>query len=400
MRDFALEDQASLIAPRPKAAPRRRRSALVAAAFGAFVVAGLAVGVRYGAPVQAALHPLTAAAFDVAVKGPGLLEARRHASLGATVQGRIAALPVDVGDHVTAGTPVARLEAAEAEIDLAQAVEQARALAHQIAESEAQRRREAAGYRRLDRELARQEELRARGVIADGALDIARAERDGAEAGVAEAAARIERLKADLAGAERLVDRRREALAQTVVAAPFDGVVVARAREVGDVATPGATILEIVDAETLILSARIDESQIAAIAAGQTASVRFESEPGRSHAASVHRIGREVDPETRELVVELSLRSLPRNWAIGQRGAATITVARKAGALALPTDMVAHRDGAAGVWVLQDGRARWRSIEIGAASGDSVAVVAGLAEGDVALDGPKLYRGARVEARP
>ncbi|MEM6680019.1 MAG: efflux RND transporter periplasmic adaptor subunit, partial [Pseudomonadota bacterium] len=301
------------------------------------------------------------------------------------------------GDHVAEGAPVARLEAAEAEIDLAHAREQARALGHQIIEAEAQKRREEATLRRFERELQRQLELRARGVIADGALDIARAERDAAEARVAEAAARIERLGADLSGAQRLVDRRREALAQTVVTAPFDGIIVSREREIGDVVTAGTPILEIVDPGTLVLSTRLDESQMAQMAHGQPAVVFFESEPVRSHAATVTRISREVDPETREFALKLALETLPRNWAIGQRGSAAITIAEREDVLALPTALVGHRRGSAGAWVLENGRAHWREVELGGSSDGKVAVLAGLEDGDTALEGETLYRGMRVE---
>lgn len=400
MRDLAEEDPKPLMATRPPARRRRRRPVLVAIALAVAAVPGLLGGVRYGLPGEAAPHAVLAAPFDVTIKGPGMLAAERHAVLGATVQGRIAALPVDVGDRVTAGAPVARLEDAEARIELAQAIEQARALSHQVTEAEAQHRREQATFRRFERELSRQIELRGRGIVAEGALDIARADREAAEARVAEAAARIERLEADLAGAERLVDRRREAVAQTVVTAPFDGIVIARDREVGDVVTPGAAILEMVDPATLILGVRLDESQMARIAPGQQAAVIFDSDPARRHPAAVRRIGREVDPETREFTVELALGSLPRNWAIGQRGSAAITVARDADALALPTALVHWRGGAAGTWILEDGRAHWRPLELGASSDGRVAVLGGLGSGVTVLDGPKLYEGMLVEFQP
>lgn len=400
MRDLVHDEPAPLTAKRPPRAPRARRSGLVGVVLAAIAVVGLAGGVRYGVPVDAVPYKLSAGTFDVEVRGPGLLEAERHAVLGATLPGRVAALPVDVGDRVTKGSPVALLEATEAEIDLAHATEQARALAHQVTEAEAKLRQEEATLRRHRRELARQEELLTRQVISEGALDIALAERDAADARVAEAAARIARLTAELSGAHRLVDQRREALAQTIVKAPFDGVVVARTHEVGDVVSAGGAIVEIVDPKTLILSTRLDESQIARVAAGQGASVRFVSEPEREHAATVHRIGREVDPETREFVLELALGSLPANWAIGQRGSASVTIGQERDVLTLPTELVAHREGEAGAWVLQDGRARWRPVDFGPSADGQVMVLAGLREGDTALDGATLYRGVRVEARP
>ncbi|MEO1458029.1 MAG: efflux RND transporter periplasmic adaptor subunit, partial [Pseudomonadota bacterium] len=311
MRDLIDDAEGTLVGQRPPARRRSRRAPVLWILLATVAAVAVLGGARYAVPVETRAHQATAGPFHVALKGPGTLEARRHTVLSTTVQGRLEALPFDVGDHVEAGTPVARLEDNEARIDLGQATEEARATVHQIAEAEAQLRREEATLMRYERDLARQAELRARGVIADGAHDIARAERDAAVARVAEARARIERLRAELAVATHQVERREEAVTQTLVTAPFDAVVVAKAREIGDVVTPGTAILEIVDPATLILSARLDESEMARVEQGQAALVRFESEPARAHRATVHRIGREVDRETREFSVELTLASLP-----------------------------------------------------------------------------------------
>ncbi|MEM9761242.1 MAG: efflux RND transporter periplasmic adaptor subunit [Pseudomonadota bacterium] len=386
----------ALLTQRP--APRRRRasSLLFWTLAGSLAAAALIGGVRYGLPVPATPHVVATAPFDVTLNGPGTLEARRHAKLSTTVQGRIDALPYDVGDDVQAAAPIARLEDAEARHDLAQARQQARATEHTIREAEAQRQREEAALRHADRELARQTALRGRGVIAEGALDAAVAEKDAAEARVAEAGARIARLRAELQAAQALEDRRAETVAQMVIVAPFDGVVVAREREVGDVVSPGSTVLEIVDPATLVLSARLDESQMAAMSAGQDAKVTFASEPGQPYHAQVHRIGREVDTETREFTVELALGALPANWAIGQRGAASIVVETRPSTVAIPSETVEKREGVFGAWVLEAGRAAWRPLELGATAAGTVEVLAGLVGGETILSGDRLYAGMRV----
>ncbi|MEM8622274.1 MAG: efflux RND transporter periplasmic adaptor subunit [Pseudomonadota bacterium] len=400
MRDLVEEEPSTLIATRAPARRRSRRSRLIWVALSAALIAATIGGLRFGVPVAADAHSVSAGVFAVTLRGPGMLAARRHAVLGATVQGRLAALPVDTGDRVARGESIAQLESEEARLDLVQATEQVRAVEYQIAEAEAQRRREEATLTRFERELERQEELRARGIVADGALDIALAERDAGLARVAEAEARIERLKADLLATHGLVERRREALSQTTITAPFDGVVVSRAREIGDVVTPGAPILELVDPSTLQLSARLDESQMAKLATGQAATVSFESEPGRPHTATVDRIGREVDPETREFTIDLALASLPTNWAIGQRGAASIRVGERPDTITLPSALIQYRDGAPGAWALSGKRAEWRPLTLGSAGDDTVEIVAGLESGETVLDAPRLHDGRRVALRP
>uniref|UniRef100_UPI002FDE5FAA hypothetical protein n=1 Tax=Rubrimonas sp. TaxID=2036015 RepID=UPI002FDE5FAA len=111
-------------------------------------------------------------------------------------------------------------------------------------------------------------------------------------------------------------------------------------------------------------------------------------------------IGRQVDPETREFTAELALGSLPPNWAIGQRGSAAITVDHRPEALALPTEQVVWRAGTAGAWVLEDGRARWRLLELGAVTDGRIEVLAGLESRAAVLEGPTLYEGMRVRPQP
>ncbi|MEL6766759.1 MAG: efflux RND transporter periplasmic adaptor subunit [Pseudomonadota bacterium] len=402
MRDLVNDDlelgtaPGTLLTQRP--APRRRtaRPLVLWTLAACLAAAALAGGVRYGLPVAATPHVAATGPFNVTLNGPGTLEARRHATLSTTLQGRIDALPYDMGDTVEAAAPIARLEDAEARHDLAQARQQAQATGHMVREAEAQLQREEASLRHATRELERQTALRGRGVIAEGALDAAMAEKDAAVARVAEATARIARLRAELRAAQALEDRRAETVAQMVVLAPFGGVVVARDREVGDVVSPGTAILEIVDPETLILSARLDESQMAAMTEGQEAHVTFASEPGQPYDARVHRIGREVDTETREFTVELALVALPANWAVGQRGAASIVTETHPAAVTIPSETVEKRGGDFGAWVLEAGRAAWRPLELGAATDGAVEILAGLIGGETVLSGDRLYPGMRV----
>lgn len=400
MRDLVHEDAGSLVTTRLKRRRRSQRPLLLWLLVAGALAAAMVGGWRYGRPIPATPHLASIGAFHTVLKGPGTLEARQRSVLSTTVQGRLEAVPFEVGDPVPAGTALATLEAEDAEITLAHAREQARAATHRIAEAKAQLRREEAALARAERERTRQQALHARGVISEGAHDIAEAEHDASVAGVAEARARIDRLEAELEVARQTVALRTEDVSQTVITAPYSGVVVAKSRERGDVVAPGAAILELVDPESLVLTVRLDESQMASIAPGQQAEIRFESEPERAHPAAVRRISRLVDHETREFTVELTLQSLPKNWALGQRGSAEIRVDSRDDIVSVPNRTARHRDGAPGVWVLEGGRARWTPLAFGEGSGSAVEVRSGLDGGETVLDGPRLYDGMRVELRP
>lgn len=400
MRDGVDESDTVLVSKRPPARPRSNRRLLIGSAAAVCVALMIAAGVRYGAPIDASAHVVSAGAFHVALKGPGTLNALRKTTLSTTVQARLREVRVDVGDVVRADEVVARFEDHGAQVDLAKAILQTRTSAHQIEEATAQLRREEALFAGAAREFARRRTLHARDVASEGVLDVARADRDAASARVLEAQARVGRLLAEFDVAHATVELRREAFEQTVITAPFDGVVLSKSHEIGDVVAPGAAIVELVDPCSLMVGARFDESQMAGLREGQVATVTFASEADRAHTAVVRRINPEVDPETREFTVDLALGSLPMNWALGQRAAAEIGIATTPDAVAVPATFLKRRNGAFGVWVLRNGRAAWRPVTPGATSGGRIHVTSGLEEGETVLTGDTLYRGVRVEIRP
>jgi len=76
----------------------------------------------------------------------------------------------------------------------------------------------------------------------------------------------------------------------------------------------------------------------------------FRSEPDKSYAGEVARLGRESDRETREFLVDVRVRELRQNWAVGQRAEVYIETGRQADVVLLPARLVVWRDGTAGVY--------------------------------------------------
>ena len=149
------------------------------------------------------------------------------------------------------------------------------------------------------------------------------------------------------------------------------------------------------------VSAWVDESAMSAVSTGQKARIVFRSDPHTAYSGSVVRLSREVDRETREFLVDVAADQLPAGWAIGQRAEVFIATARKDGAVLLPTRLVRWRDGAAGAFVDNAGRAAWHSLKLGMTGTNQVEVENGLAAGDVVIavadsDLQKLQPGRRV----
>ena len=128
----------------------------------------------------------------------------------------------------------------------------------------------------------------------------------------------------------------KEHLAFTEMRSPYDGLVTRRDRDPGGVVVPGASILQLVATNEIWVSAWVDETAMAGLKPGQPARVVFRSEPGKSYAGEVARLGREADRETREFVVDVRVKELPENWTMGQRAEVFIETGRKSDVVVMP----------------------------------------------------------------
>ena len=192
-------------------------------------------------------------------------------------------------------------------------------------------------------------------------------------------------------------------LADTQITAPFDGLIVRRQRDAGDVAVPGSPILTLISTAELWISAWVDETEMSRLKVDQPARVVFRSEPDREFTGKVYRLGREADRETREFVVDVRILELPANWAVGQRADVFIETERKPEVTVLPPGFVVWRDNEPGVFLNANGSAEWRPLVLGLRRHDMVEVVRGVEPGELVilpLDGKATLRtGGRIHSR-
>jgi HlyD family secretion protein len=141
-------------------------------------------------------------------------------------------------------------------------------------------------------------------------------------------------------------------------------------------------VLLLVATDELWISAWVDETEMERLTVGQAARVFFRSQPEHANAGEVARLGREADRETREFLVDVRVRDLPKTWAVGQRAEVYIEAGRKAEVVCVPSRLVVWRDGKAGTFVDQAGRATWRAMKLGLRGREIVEVVSGLNVGD------------------
>lgn len=316
------------------------------------------------------------------VMGTGTLEARIKTTISPRIQERLAEVLVDQGDAVKSGQLLARLDDAETkqQVAIAEAtLAAARATVERVKSDEARAR---AVLQQAQLDHRRSTELLAGKIAAQADFDKAAEILHVAEADLKRAQAAIVEAESQGFTAEKTLLYQKEHLAFTEMRSPYDGLVTRRDRDPGGIVVPGASILQLVATNEIWVSAWVDETAMTGLKAGQLARIVFRSEPGKSCAGEVARLGREADRETREFVVDVRVKELPANWTIGQRAEVFIETGRKSGVVAIPQPYLLSREGKPGVFVNDHGKARWRDLTPGLRGLKDLEVTQGLTAGE------------------
>lgn len=347
-------------------------------------------------PVDVTPHRVSKGVVLVEALGTGSVESRRTIDVSFEVTARLVKIHVDQGDQVERGQELASIDNSTFEAEVALAEQEV-----SLAESTRQRlsadiERSRAVLKGADDGLTRIRPLVESGAASEEALDVAEERQRVATAELARSqAAQLEGQEA-VSTARRRLDRAKAAFARTVVRSPFDGIVLRREREVGDVAVPGAAVLKLAATDTVWASVWVDETYLDALKVGLPAHIFLRSDVEQAFQGKVVRIGREVDRETRELLVDVSFDHLPEKLVFGQRVDLRIELARRTDVVRVPTRVVVQRDGQEGAFVADGGRAEFRALELGQRGRDLVEVTGGLSLDDVVLE-PSLAKNKLLE---
>ena len=383
----------------PRAARRGRRWWLWVVGLALLAAAGAAaVGGWFGAPVEVQTVTVTTAyptQAITALNATGYVVAQRKAAVASKATGRLEWLGVTEGSRVNAGDIIARLE----NRDVTAARDQA-AASVKVADANLEQAR--AELADAERAFRRSEELLAKKFISDSAHDAAVARYEKAKAAVRGQEAAVAVARANLRSAEVALD-------QTLIRAPFDGVVLTKSANVGDNITPFSNALDtkgavvtMADMATLEVEADVAESSLAKIKVGQPAEIQLDAIPGERSAGIVSRIVPTVDRAKATVLVKVRFmdpdpRVLPDMSAKVAFLERAPTADERKPVAAVQKAAVVGEGAARHVFVVKDGVAAKRTVETGAELGDLVAV-RGLAAGervvasplDRSLDGRKV----------
>jgi HlyD family secretion protein len=320
----------------------------------------------------------------------GTVKSRQRSRLGAEAGGRVTAILRREGAQVRRGEPLVQLDelTARGQLELARRdVAAARAglasaqAAATLAHSEFER------ASRLFRDRLTSQET----------MDQARSRDQSAAAGLEGAQAQLDRAGA----AFRLAET---ALAKLWVLSPFDGVVTQRFVEVGETVVPGQPLLEVLDPDSLYVSAPIDEMDIGRLRVGQPGRVTLDPYPGVVWGGTVTRVApfvNDVLQQNRTLEIEVALPPAPGH-PVPKPGASAdveIVLRHQDDVLRVPTAAVleGHR-----VLVVERGKARSREVKVGLHDWQWSEVLSGLRGGETVittLDRQGLKEGTAVVVR-
>lgn len=235
--------------------------------------------------VQASTAPVATAALDAS----GYVVARRQATVSSKATGRVAEVLIEEGQSVEKGQVIARLDSSGTTAALAEAAARL---------AQAQANLDAARIATEDAHpiFRRNEQQYTRGLISSQAFDAARATYNASRADLAVKARAVDVARAGLLVAERNHD-------DTVIRAPFSGIVTVKAAQAGEVVSPLSAssgfartgIGTIVDMESMEVEVDVSESFIALVHAGQDARVRLNAYPHLDIAAETVAVVPAVD---------------------------------------------------------------------------------------------------------
>ncbi len=363
------------------------------------VIAGFAAYTFKFAPTSVAAHTVARGEIVAEIMGTGTLEARVKTTVSARIQERLLEVLVDQGDTVKAGQLLARLDDAEskqqvaiAAATLAAAKQTAERVRADLARSEAVLAQAQLDHKRMTGLTTTRAVSQADADKSDEALRVAEADLTRSHAAIAEAEGQI-------AVAEKNLLFRKDQLAFTEIHAPYDGLIIRRDRDPGEMLVPGASLMQMISLDELWVSAWVDETAMPALAADQSARIVFRSESAHDYPGKVSRLGRETDRETREFLVDVHAAELPKKWTIGQRAEVFIETGRQTDALVLPAAFVVWTEGRAGVFVNSGGKAQWREVTPGLRGKDHLAVTKGLIAGEQVVRPPDSKKSPLAEGQ-
>lgn len=340
-----------------------------------------------------------AAAGRTLLNASGYVTTRLEATVSSKITGKIAEILVEEGMTVEKGQILAKLDASNVQAGLRLAEAKLESARLNLAETEPM-------VKYTNAELKRLTGLETTRAVSRSDLAKAEAEAQSQQA-------KFDRLQADVMVAERQVDDWKQQLDDTIIRAPFAGVVTTKDSQPGEMISPmsagGFTrtgICSLVDMASLEIEVDVGESFINRVKAGQVTEATLDAYPEWKIPGKVIAIIPTADRQKATVKVrvgfdQLDPRILPQMGVkVAFQGDEPAEPAAARATLTVPREAVLQSAGQDVVWIVRAGKAERRAVTVAGSIGNETSVTAGLAFGEtVILNAPAtLADGAAVTA--
>jgi HlyD family secretion protein len=382
------------------------------------------------------------------VSASGEIKPKTYVNLGANAFGKIVKLHVKEGDRVNKGQVVAQLENVQssADVNATKASVQAAETDFVAAEAGLETSRADLNRAKSDADHARLDWDRAQGLykgalIAKQDYDTKKAVWESAEAGLAQAQARVAQAKAQQDSAQRHISQNQANLARvsdvlhkTIYESPFDGVITNLPVREGETVvmgiqnSPGSTLMTIADMSVITAEVKVDETDIVNVQIGQPAEVTIDAIPRKIFHGTVSEIGdnamvrstgvstsqaTSTSEEAKDFKVVVTLTDPPSDLRPGLSTTAKITTATRNSVVsvpiqaltvrtqadlapkdgkgsvqaAAPVDAAKQKEEIQGVFVIRNKKAEFVPVETGISGTTDIEVIKGVHDGEEIITG-------------
>ncbi len=327
----------------------------------------------------------------------GYVVPQRKAAVASKITARLQELYVEEGNRVKKDQVLARLENADLSASLRQAQENLGVARSSVDQAAAELNDARVNFEREKRLLVK--EFTTRSVY------------DAAEARYKKALAAVSGAQSQVRAREAAVREAKVSLEYTYIRAPFDGVVLTKNADIGDIVTPigaattaKAAVVTLADMSTLKVEADVSESNLGKLKVGQPCQIQLDAIPDTRFDGTVHMIVPTADRTKATVMVKVNFnhldsRILPEMSAKVAFLSREVSEGERKARLAVNRKAVVEKNGRRYVFVVRQGRAHLTEITTKDTFGDMIEIKSGASSGDkVVLNPPsRLSNGARVK---
>jgi RND family efflux transporter MFP subunit len=348
---------------------------------------------------------------QTALNASGYITPRRRATIAAKITGRVTGVFFDEGTRVAQGQLLATLD----DLDVRRALDSAKAdrdaAQAAIADYEVQ-------LKNARIILRRAEQLQEAGVQTQEALDNATTAVDSLKA-------KIELAKQQAAASQSRIGVAQQAVDNCIIRAPFAGIVVSKDAQVGEMVSPNSAgggftrtgIATIVDMRSNEIEVDVNESYIARVENGQKVAATLDAYPDKPFPAKVRTVIPTADRQKATVKVRITIIDLEKyNFILPDMGVKVAFLEDEKPApkgkgkdqeksplvvAYIPKGAVRSDSNASFVFLVRDGKVERRAVSLGMDRGTDIAVLSGISPGDsLVVKGPEsLHDGDKVEIR-